>query len=155
MSATKVTEFLDHNDVGYVSIMHSRVFTAPEVAEFSHVKSRDFAKTVVVKIDDVMAMVVVPADRRILLGDLRQWLASESVRLATEAELREAFPDCEVGAMPPFGNLYGMLVYVASALAEEKEIAFNAGTFSEVIKLAFDDFERLVRPMIIDFVTAA
>jgi Ala-tRNA(Pro) deacylase len=153
MPVTKLREFLDSRGVRYVTINHSRSYTAAEVAQSVHVKGRDFAKTVIVKIDGALAMVVLPASRRIVLHDLREWLAHPHVRLATEDEFRDAFPDCEIGAMPPFGNLYGMPVYVAASLVDEAEIAFNAGTHSEVIKMAYEDFEQLVQPLVIDFVT--
>jgi len=153
MPATKLKAFFDSRGIRYVSIMHSRAFTASEVAESAHVKGRDFAKTVIVKIDGAMAMVVLPANRRIVLHDLRELLANDHVRLATEDEFRSAFPDCELGAMPPFGNLYAMPVYVAASLADDPEIAFNAGTHSEVIKMSYADFDELVRPTVIDFVT--
>ena len=153
MPVTKLKAFLDSRGIRYVAINHSRAFTAAEVAESVHVKGRDFAKTVIVKIDGALAMIVLPANRRIVLHDLREWLANPHLRLATESEFRGAFPDCEVGAMPPFGNLYGMPVYVAASLVDEPEIAFNAGTHSEVIKLAYEDFEQLVQPLVIDFVT--
>jgi Ala-tRNA(Pro) deacylase len=153
MPVTKLKAFLDSRGVRYVSIQHSKAFGAAEVAESAHVKSRDFAKTVIVKIDNALAMVVLPANRRIELHDLGEWLACSHVRLATEAEFKDAFPGCELGAMPPFGNLYGMPVYVAASLADEKEIAFNAGTHTEVIKMAYEDFEQLVQPLVLDFVT--
>ena len=153
MPATKLKAFLDNHGVRYVNIRHSVAFTASEVAESVHVKGRDFAKTVIVKIGHMMAMVVLPASRRIVLHDLREMLGSNELRLATEAEFKGAFPDCEVGAMPPFGNLYGMPVYVAASLTEETEISFNAGTHSEVIQMAYDDFAELVKPMVLDFVT--
>lgn len=153
MPAAKVREFLDLHLVRYVSIRHSPAFTAAEVAQSAHVSGRDFAKTVIVVIDDEMVMVVLPASRRVLLNDLREMLDTTHLRLATEAEFRDRFPDCELGAMPPFGNLYGMRVYVSSLLAEEKEIAFNAGTHTEIIQLAYADFDRLVKPTVLDFVT--
>jgi Ala-tRNA(Pro) deacylase len=153
MPVTKLKAFLDSRGIRYVSINHSRSFTATEIAESVHVKGRDFAKTVIVKIDDALAMIVLPANRRIVLHDLREWLANPHVRLATEDEFRGAFPDCEIGAMPPFGNLYDMPVYVAASLVDEPEIAFNAGTHSEVLKMAYADFEQLVQPLVIDFVT--
>jgi Ala-tRNA(Pro) deacylase len=153
MPATKLRAFLDGHGVRYVSIQHSVAFTASEVAESVHVKGRDFAKTVIVKIGESMAMVVLPASRRIVLHDLREMLGSEELRLATEAEFKGAFPDCEVGAMPPFGNLYHMPVYVAAHLAEEREIVFNAGTHSEVMQLAYADFEQLVHPTVLEYVT--
>ena len=153
MPATKLRAFLDDHGVRYVSIQHSVAFTASEVAESVHVKGRDFAKTVIVKIGESMAMVVLPASRRIVLHDLREMLGSEELRLATEAEFKGAFPDCEVGAMPPFGNLYNMPVYVAAHLAEEREIVFNAGTHSEVMQMAYADFEQLVQPTMLEYVT--
>jgi Ala-tRNA(Pro) deacylase len=153
MPAAKVWEFLDLHLVRYVSIRHSPAFTAAEVAESAHVSGRDFAKTVIVVIEDEMVMVVLPASRRVLLNDLREMLDTTHLRLATEAEFRDRFPDCELGAMPPFGNLYGMRVYVSSLLAEEKEIAFNAGTHTEVFKMSYADFDRLVKPTVLDFVT--
>lgn len=153
MAATKLKAFLDSRGIRYVSIKHSMAFTASEVAESAHVKGRDFAKTVIVKIDGMMAMVVLPANRRLVLHDLREMLANDHVRLATEAEFKGAFPDCELGAMPPFGNLYDMPVYVAESLCEETEIAFNAGTHTEVIKMSYEDFDQLVKPTVLDFVT--
>jgi Ala-tRNA(Pro) deacylase len=118
------------------------------------VAGRDFAKTVMVWIGGHLAMVVLPASRRIVLHDLRELLESPEARLATEAEFRDDFPDCELGAMPPFGNLYGLPVYVAASLAAEKEIAFNAGSHTEIIKMAFADFEDLVKPTVLEFITS-
>lgn len=153
MPATKLKEFLDSHGVKYVSIRHSPAFMASEVAASAHVAGRDFAKTIVVRIDDSFAMVVLPASRRLVMSDLRELLQTPLVRLATEAEFRDLFPDCELGAMPPFGNLYDLPVYVAANLADEKEIAFNAGTHTEVIKMEFRDFDELVRPTVLDFIT--
>ena len=153
MSAIKLKEFLDGAGVKYVSIRHSAAFTASEVAASAHVLGRDFAKTLIVKVDGGLAMIVLPASRRLLLHDLREMLGTDDVKLATETEFRGAFPDCEVGAMPPFGNLYSMRVYVAASLADEKDIVFNAGTHTEVIQMAYADFDRLVRPTVLDFVT--
>ncbi len=153
MPAAKVKEFLDRYGVRYVTINHSRAYTAAEVAESAHVAARDFAKTIVVMVDGEMALVVVPATRRLVLSDLREMLETSHVRLATEAEFRDRFPDCELGAMPPFGNLYGMRVFVSSLLAEEPEIAFNAGTHTEVLKLRYEDFAKLVKPVVLDVVT--
>lgn len=99
-------------------------------------------------------MVVLPANRKIVLSALREMLANQNVKLATEDDFIERFPDCELGAMPPFGNLYGLPVYVAESLAEEPEIVFNAGTHREVIKMSFADFAELVQPTVLDFTTA-
>jgi Ala-tRNA(Pro) deacylase len=109
---------------------------------------------VIVWIGGHLAMVVLPASRRIVIHDLRELLESPEARLATEAEFRDEFPDCELGAMPPFGNLYQLPVYVAASLAAEKEIAFNAGSHTEIIKMAFADFEALVKPTVLEFITS-
>jgi Ala-tRNA(Pro) deacylase len=153
MPATKLKEFLDNHGVKYVSIRHSPAFTATEVAASAHVAGRDFAKTIVVRIDDSFALVVLPASRRLVVADLRELLQTPLVRLATEAEIRDLFPDCELGAMPPFGHLYGLPVYVAESLVNEPEIAFNAGTHTEAIKMSYEDFDGLVRPVVLDFIT--
>lgn len=153
MPAAKVKAFLDSRGIKYVTIKHSPAYTASEVAESAHVSGRDFAKTVIVMIEGEMAMVVLPASRRVLLSDLREMLDTSHVRLASEAEFQDRFPDCELGAMPPLGNLYGMPVYVSGLLADEKEIAFNAGTHTEVIKMSYAEFEHLVQPVVLDFIT--
>lgn len=154
MPANKVRAFLDSRGVKYVTIRHSPAFTAAEVAASAHVAGRDFAKTVMVWIGGHLAMVVLPASRRIVLHDLRELLESPEARLATEAEFRDDFPDCELGAMPPFGNLYGLPVFVAASLAAEPEIAFNAGSHTEIIKMAYADFEHLVKPTVLEFITS-
>jgi Ala-tRNA(Pro) deacylase len=154
MPANKLKRFLDSHGVKYVSILHSPAYTAPEVAASAHIARSDFAKTVIVKIDGQMAMVVVPAHRKIAIPELHDLLLSDQVELASEHEFEGRFPDCEIGAMPPFGNLYDLTVYLDQSLAEHSEIAFNAGTHHEVIKMASDDFARLVHPIVMDLVTA-
>jgi Ala-tRNA(Pro) deacylase len=153
MPAKKLKEFLDSQKIKYVSIKHSPAYTAQEVAASTHVSGRDFAKTVIVKIEGRMAMVVLPANRKVVLTDLREALGADQVKFASEEEFQSRFPDCEIGAMPPFGNLYGMEVFVAPSLAEEAEIAFNAGSHTEILKLAYPDFARLVQPKAIPFTT--
>jgi Ala-tRNA(Pro) deacylase len=153
MPAKFLQAFLDNQGAKYVTVSHSLAYTAPEVAASAHVSGRDFAKTVIVMIEDQMAMVALPANRQLVLSELCELLDTSHVRLATEAEYRDVFPDCEVGAMPPFGHLYGLMTYVTANLADEPEIAFNGGTHTEVIKMAYEDFERLVKPTVLDFVT--
>jgi Ala-tRNA(Pro) deacylase len=153
MPAKTLKAFLDKQGVRYVSIQHSTAFTAPEIAASAHVSGRDFAKTVIVMIESEMAMIVLPANRQLVLSELRDLLDTNHVRLASEAEFKDVFPDCEIGAMPPFGNLYKMKTYVTANLADEPEIAFNAGTHTEVIKMSYLDFEQLVNPTVLDFVT--
>jgi Ala-tRNA(Pro) deacylase len=154
MPARKLKEFLDSRGVKYVSIQHSPAFTAPEIAASAHIAGSDFAKTVIVKIDGQMAMVVLPAHRKIVISELRDLLLSEKVELATEDEFMGRFPDCDLGAMPPFGNLYDMPVYIDKSLTEHPEIAFNAGTHREVIKMPWEHFSLLADPIVMDLVTA-
>ena len=151
MPVRKLKEFLDQNGVRWVSIVHSPAYTAQEVAASAHVKGKDLAKTVMVKVDGKPVMIVLPASQRVDFQVLREVTGGQNVVLASEAEFRELFPDCEAGAMPPFGNLYGMDVYVAPKLAEDEEIAFNAGSHTELMKLRYADFERLVRPKVAAF----
>src|SRR6266852_3578780 len=140
MPVAKLEKFLDEKGVKYVSIVHSPAYTAQEVAASAHITGKELAKTVIVELDGKMAMAVLPANRKIVLQDLREVTGSDEVKFASEDEFKEKFPDCETGAMPPFGNLYGMEVYVAESLTDNEQIAFNAGSHTEVMKLAFKDF---------------
>jgi Ala-tRNA(Pro) deacylase len=133
-----------------VTIRHSPAFTAPEIAESAHIAGSSFAKTVIVKLDGDLAMVVLPANRHVDLFELQDMMLSNKVELASEAEFNVRFPDCEPGAMPPFGNLYGLPVYIAQPLTEASEIAFNAGTHHEVMKMLFEDYASLVNPTVLD-----
>lgn len=153
MPVRKLKEFLDRENVKYVSIIHSAAYTAQEVAESAHITGREMAKTVIVELDGQMAMAVLPANRKIVLQDLREITGSDQVKFASEEAFRRRFPDCETGAMPPFGNLYGMDVYVSEQLTCSEEMAFNAGSHTEVMRLRFADFERLVKPKVTSFTT--
>jgi len=146
MPVKKLKEFLDGRKVKYMSLTHSPAYTATEVAESTHIPGRELAKTVMVKLDAKMAMVVLPSTRKVDLNLLRESVGAEEARLATEDEFKSLFPDCETGAMPPFGNLYGLDVYVAPKLTEDEQIGFNAGSHTEVIKMKYKDFAELVRP---------
>lgn len=149
MPSAKLKEYLDSENIKYVSIIHSRAYTAQETAESAHIPGKELAKTVMVKIDGEMAMAVLPASDRIDFDLLRGSADATNVTLADETEFNSMFPESEVGAMPPFGNIYGMDVYVEESLSDDKEIAFNAGSHSELIKLSYSDFERLVKPKIV------
>ncbi len=149
MSVDKLKQFLDADGVRYVGIRHSPAYTAQETAASAHVRGKDLAKTVVLKIDGEMAMAVLPASRRLDLARLQAELRAQTLELATEAEFADLFPDCETGAMPPFGNLYDLPVYVSPALAADERIAFNAGSHTELLQLAYADFERLVSPTVV------
>jgi Ala-tRNA(Pro) deacylase len=148
MPAQKLKRFLDENGIRYVAIQHSPAFTAQEVAASAHIPGRELAKTVMVKLDGTMAMVVLPATKKIDLDQLEQVTAVHTASLASEREFQAMFPDCEPGAMPPFGNLYAMRVFVDELLALDGHIAFNAGTHAELIQMDFDDFRRLVNPTV-------
>ena len=151
MPVKKLKEFLDRNGIKYVTISHSAAFTAQDVAASSHVPGKELAKTVMVKIDGNMAMAVLPSPYRVDFNRLKQAVGAKTAELACEDDFKTMFPECEPGAMPPFGNLYGMEVYCAEALAEDEEIAFNAGTHTELIRMSYRDFERLVQPKKIKF----
>ena len=151
MPRQKVIEFLDSEGVKYVSIKHSLAYTAQEVAASAHIPGKELAKTIMVKLDGKMAMAVLPASFHVDLEQLKDVAGVSKVELASEAEFRDLFPGSQIGAMPPFGNLYGMDVYVAVPLTEDEEIAFNAGSHTELIRLAYADFERLVKPTIGEF----
>jgi Ala-tRNA(Pro) deacylase len=146
MPAQKLKDFLDRHNIKYVTISHSLTYTAQEIAASAHIAGKELAKTVMVKTDDKMAMAVLPASYKVDLDRLKKAAGTGKVELANEQEFRDLFPESEVGAMPPFGNLYGMEVFVDESLSQDKEIAFNAGSHTELIKLAYRDFERLVKP---------
>ena len=153
MPLKKIRDFLDRKKIKYTIIEHSPAYTAQEIAAAAHISGKEVAKTVLIKIDGEMAMTVLPASYKISFDRLKEMLGTEKVRLAYEQEFLDTFPDCEVGAMPPFGNLYGMDVYVAESLSEDEEIAFNACSHTELIKMSFKDFERLVNPRMFKFST--
>ena len=151
MPVQKLKEFLDNHNIKYVTISHSRAFTAQETAATVHVPVKELVKTVMVKINGKMAMAVLPASCKVDFDLLKKATRAATIEIASEKEFKDLFPDCEIGAMPPFGNLYGMDVFVAESLTEDKEIAFNAGSHRELVKMAYKDFERLVKPKIVKF----
>lgn len=146
MPSGKLKAFLDENNIRYLTIRHSNAYTSQEIAASAHVSGKEFAKTVIIKINGKMAMAVLPASYQIDFDMLKEIFGSRIVTLASEDEFRSRFPDCEIGAMPPFGNLYDMEAYVAESLTINKEIAFNAGTHTELIRMDFRDFMRLTEP---------
>jgi Ala-tRNA(Pro) deacylase len=151
MPIRRLKTFLDSHKIKYTVLTHSTAYTAQEIAGAAHIPGKELAKTVMVKIDDKLAMAVVPASYHVDLGRLKEIAGATSVKLATEAEFKTHFPECETGAMPPFGNLYEMEVYVAESLAEDDEIAFNAGSHTELVRLSYQDFENLVKPKVATF----
>jgi len=153
MPVSRLKDFLDDQHIKYVTIQHSMAYTAQEIAAKAHIPGKELAKTVIVKIDGKNAMAVLPASYRINLGRLKQVCRASQVELASEEDFRDLFPGCETGAMPPFGNLYNMDVYVENSLVDDEDIAFNAGSHTELIKLSYQDFEKLVHPKTASFTT--
>lgn len=148
MPVKRLKQFLDANQVKYVTIVHSPAFTAQEIAASAHIPGKEVAKTVMIHLDGKMAMAVVPASRKVNLEKLREAAGAERVNLASEQAFRDMFPECEVGGMPPFGNLYGFQTFVSRRLADDEMIAFNAGSHTELVRLSFSDFSRLVQPKV-------
>ncbi len=149
MPVRKLKEYLDSNGVKYVSVSHSPAYTAQEIAARVHVRGKQLAKTVMVKIDGKIAMAVLPASRQVDFDYLKKEIGVPRVELAREDDFKDLFPECDIGAMPPFGNLYGVEVYSDKTLEEDEEIAFTAGTHTEIIKLPYSDYKRLVNPKMI------
>jgi Ala-tRNA(Pro) deacylase len=151
MPSSKLKRFLDSNEIKYQVISHPTTYTAQLTAASSHIAPEILAKTVMVIVDGAFAMAVVPAPQRVDLTALHSNIGAQTVRLASELEFKEKFPDCDAGAMPPFGNLYGMRVFVDGAVARQNEIAFNAGTHTETVRMNCADFLRLVEPVVLKF----
>lgn len=153
MPLSSLREYLDKYNVKYIVISHSPAFTAQGIAALAHIPGKELAKTVIVKMDGQLVMAVLPASFHVDLGLLRKETKAKVVELASEVEFKDRFPECETGAMPPFGNLYGIDVFADESLAKDKEIVFNAGSHRELIRLPWDDFENLVKPKMSRFAT--
>ena len=151
MPAQIVKNFLDKHNIKYISIKHSKAYTAQEIAASAHVEGRRVAKTVVLKINGKLAFAVLPASYKIDFDMLKESLGTDKIRLSNEQEFKDKCVNCEVGAMPPFGNLFNCETYVAAALVEDEDILFNAGNHTELIKMNYMDFEKLVKPKILRF----
>ncbi|MGI9302554.1 MAG: aminoacyl-tRNA deacylase [Gammaproteobacteria bacterium] len=149
MPGYKLKEFLDSRHIRYTSIKHSPSYTAQEIAQSAHISGKEMLKTVMVQIDGEMAMAVLPASYRVDLDVLKASTGAKNVELTPERQFKDKFPDCEVGAMPPFGNLYGVTVFASPRIAEDELIAFNAGTHTELIQLGYRDYAELVSPNIV------
>ena len=151
MAISRIKEFLDEHRVRYVSIAHSPAYTAQEIAASAHITGKEVAKTVIVNLDGEMAMAVLRASDQVDLDLLRATTGAEQAELAPEEEFKGRFPECDPGAMPPFGNLYNMKVFVDESLTQDEQIAFNGGTHTELLRLSYRDFERLVIPKTASF----
>ena len=143
--------YLDRERVHYDVLPHPEAFRALAIAQTLHTPGKEMAKVVIVKVQERFAMTVLPASWNVDLRRLRTVFATHRVRLATEDEITGLFPDCELGAMPPFGNLYGLPVYVDQSLTEDEEIVFQAGTHSDAIRMRYWDFASLAFPVVEEF----
>ncbi|MEW5979426.1 MAG: YbaK/EbsC family protein [Acidobacteriota bacterium] len=148
--AKRLKEYLEQNRVPYTHCSHRLAYTAQEVAAAQHVPGREVAKTIILKVDEGFAMVVLPATMKIDMKRIREELPYKHVELATEKEFASLFPDCELGAMAPFGNLYALPVYVDKSLSQDEQIVFNAGTHVDTVRVSYKDFSNLVKPRVID-----
>ena len=146
-----LTTFLDRERVHYDVLPHAEAYRARATAQALPASDHMAAKVVIVKVDERFVMAVLPAGWNVDLHRLRDIFLTSHVRLATEGEIQRLFPDCELGAMPPFGNLYGLPVYVDQSLAEDGEIVFPAGSHSEAIRMRYWDFATLVWPVVKEF----
>jgi Ala-tRNA(Pro) deacylase len=149
MASVKLREYLTQKRVNYTSISHPLAYSTREISHLCHISENQLAKTVIVNVGNKLAMIVLPASFTIDFEKLKKVFRESNVRLASETEFNHIFVDCELGAMPPFGNLYNVDVYVEKSLANNHEIVFNAGTHTEVIKLSYKDFADLVHPKVI------
>jgi Ala-tRNA(Pro) deacylase len=148
MPLPKLREFLDSQQIKYLVISHSLGYTAQGIAAAAHVSGKKLAKTVIVKLDGILAMAVVPASEHVDMDRLKALTGCKCVEIASEKEFQNAFPDCELGAMPPFGNLYDMPVYADANLTEHEEITFSAGTHRELVRMHWEDMLRIVNPTV-------
>jgi Ala-tRNA(Pro) deacylase len=151
MILKKLKDYLETNGVSYEVGFHPEVFTAQEIAAAQHVPGKEMAKVVMVKADGKMLTLVLPASHQIDMKKLKRVLKCKKVSMAKEKEFEELFPDCEVGAMPPFGNLYRLEVLVDQVLAEDASIVFQAGNHIETVRMKYSDYARLVNPKVGNF----
>jgi len=154
MSLARLANYLDAHNVRHLVISHSPAYTAQGIAGLTHISGKELAKTVMVKLDGNLAMAVLPANLHVDMQALRKAANAKTATLATEEDFEDRFPQCETGAMPPFGNLYGMAVFADVSLEKDKEIAFNAGTHRELIRMFWEDFKKLAEPRIVKIAAA-
>jgi len=149
----RLKSFLDSNFVPYESLTHSTTYTAQGTATLMQISGKEVAKTVVLRagvLGEETLLAVLPGSRHVKFEKLAI-LVGKPVRLASEEEFSRLFPDCELGAMPPFGALYNLPVYVDESLAKDKEVVFNAGTHHDAVRMAYEDFVRLAKPKVCSF----
>jgi len=151
MPVKHLQEFLDDHHVKYEIITHSPAYSAQEIAASTHIPGKEFAKPVIVRLDGKMIMAVLPACNLVDFDRLKKVAGAGHAELAHEEEFQNLFPECEVGAIPPFGNLYGLEAFVDETLIEDQEIAFSAGSHRELLRMASKDFEGIVKPKVAGF----
>jgi Ala-tRNA(Pro) deacylase len=151
MPVQRLRDALNQQGIKYVLIAHSPAYTAQEIAAAAHIPGMEMAKTVMIRVDGRLVMAVLPASRQIDFRKIKEGLAATSVELASEEEFRGLCPDCELGAMPPFGSFYGISVVVDLVLTQDEEIYFNAGTHRELLRMKFSDYMQVVQPRIFSF----
>ncbi|HVU47786.1 MAG TPA: YbaK/EbsC family protein [Terracidiphilus sp.] len=151
MVPTRLTEYLDGNNIKYVIISHAPAFTAQGIASLTHIPGKELAKTVIVRLDGALVMAVLPAKFHVDLELLRKAVGAKTVAIASEDDFKDRFPDCETGAMPPFGSLFGMTVFADESLEQDAEIAFNAGSHRDLVRMAWEDFKKLAQPRVVRF----
>lgn len=142
----KLREVLDEANISYEVYHHALAYTAQEVATAQHLSGKEMAKVVMLKVDGDLVMGVIAASQKINLNTVKASLGAKEARLASEEEFSSRFPECEIGAMPPFGNLFGLAVFVDRALEKDEYIYFNAGNHVQTVRLKYQDFARLVKP---------
>ncbi len=151
----RLKELLDQAGVAYQVATHPPAYTAQEVAQAQHVPGRELVKVVVIRTSAGFALLALPATHRVALNRTHAFLSDPQARLATEQEFRDLFPQCEIGAMPPFGNLFGLPLYVDESLARDENIVFNAGSHTETVRMRYQDFLRVAQPVICSFAERA
>ena len=143
-------DYLDKKKVKYRSITHYPSYTAQEIAASAHIPGREMMKTVIVKLDGKLAMMVLPAHHNVNFDTLKQACGAKNISLATESEFQKAFPEIELGAMSPFGNLYDMDVYIENFWSDDNKISFNAGNHTELVRMTYKDYQKLAHPKVVN-----
>jgi len=151
----RLREFLDANGVKYEVTPHQVAYTSQEIAAASHISGKAIAKVVMVRRGEALVMTVLPAACKVGMDRLERILGASRITIAREQEFAGLFPDCDTGAMPPFGNLYGVEVYVDEELPNHPQIAFQAGNHHELVTMTYADFARLVQPKVAEFCSHA
>ncbi|KEQ12145.1 aminoacyl-tRNA deacylase [Endozoicomonas numazuensis] len=149
MAEQRVVDYLDHHRVAFSTCRHPPAFTAQEIAEKAHISGHNLAKTVVVKLDGKLALCILPATERVNFSQLRHAAGSHTAELAAEEEFASAFGHCELGATPPFGDLFGLPVFAVDSLDKGSFVAFNSGDSSELLVMGWQDFHELVHPVVL------